>query len=1059
MVETSWFETVDNNIIDKPGKYTLKGDYAQALLDKYYSYLDLAKDNPEEFKDLEAAAKRAIASFRASMEKPSTATKEKAPSRSKKDKEREIRARVFEARIETEFFSSQYGPEFDTLSEAQFIEKAKEQYREDAKRTAELYAKLPENEKDSPAGRRYKKILAITEDDFVQRNLAALFEYKAANNELAEFLKEPLPYPDAVEPEIDSDSLESTKPDQPRVDGSKQAPDELNALANLGIDFQPATMDASGTRLPTPGAFTGKFQEILEGADSWSEVADRLQGQTITYFDFETTGISDYDGQDVFNDPVQLGAVQVKDGKIVKRFNMYVNPESRLSDWSANNLKRDVLDENGDIVLDENGKPTTTLVTPEWLAQQPSQKEALDAFIEFIGPDALLGGQNVPFDVEILKRMADKYDTPLSIAGTIDSKDLASLLPKYDPEKGVDGPKAPDRKTGEIKASSSLGPVANFLGFEPANWHSADGDAEDSYNLVSKLISRAAEENNSNLSLLDFDAMQERYNERMAEFKQVVSGDNPITEAQEKALSSMAESANPEIAELAREALANKSTRGAAAEALSRLHALENAAQPQPDASKSDAASSSSGRKYNLDNISWSTTKQEPEASDTTADASWKEIQDIKPAMFDSIYYAPTNYLPGRADSDANMFHGKLADVYRARKNFLATKDDDSKKQYIDALTSLFEHHRSSAVSKKILYVAPNYRPDGILDAVDVAKLMQPFRQFENSQDRSSLSQETLDQVIAKYKSRIERQLPEPDERYIASLRGNWKVAAKALYTATIKRFSDAEVDSYFDPNSVMYGYSKPFRTIFTSEEDKEALKKYFLLRVLRSKAESDFVKSAYREVIDDRGNVIRIYRNPRSSDVKNTTASNGNIRTAIEAFDAIRDRMGSDKLPLTISFTAPSNVTPSGLDSSRPDELGWALPTAGGHVIVSRHTGQSWRYAEYDPATSHHSAAFKNDDEYIQHTIIHELGHVLMYKYWGKDTVFEKGDKELEADYRRLGIDISSGETRVSRYGAGSIVEHFAEAYARYIITGDASPKFIELLRSKGLLKSQEQD
>jgi DNA polymerase III epsilon subunit-like protein len=362
-----------------------------------------------------------------------------------------------------------------------------------------------------------------------------------------------------------------------------------NLLEHLGIDFQSATMDASGTRLPTPGAFTGEFQNIMKGAKSWKEVQDRLKGKTITYFDFETTGIADYDGQNIKNDSVQLGAVQVKDGKIIKRFNIYTNPESKLSDWSANNLGRDIVDENGDRILDENGKPKTTKVTPEWLAQQMSKEEAIKQFVKFIGPNALLGGQNVPFDVEILKRMADDAGIKLDIAGTIDSKDLASLLPKYDPEKGIDGPKAPDRKTGEIKATSSLGPVANFLGFEPANWHSADGDAEDSYNLVSKLIDRAAKEDNQDLSLLDFPAMKKRYEERMAEFNDVVSPNNPITENQEKALDRFTDSRNLNIAAIANKALKTAKTRGEAAETLKTLHMLEN--QKAPEASEPELES------------------------------------------------------------------------------------------------------------------------------------------------------------------------------------------------------------------------------------------------------------------------------------------------------------------------------------------------------------------------------------------------------------------------------------------------------------------------------------
>ena len=348
---------------------------------------------------------------------------------------------------------------------------------------------------------------------------------------------------------------------------------EGSSIADLGIDLQPATMDANGARLPTPGAFTGAFQRILNKAKDWADIFKRLWNQTVTYFDLETTGISNYDGDGIKNSPIQLGAVKVKNGKIIGRFNVYINPGSKLSEWSADNLKRDVVDENGNVVLDENGNPQSTLVTPEWLAEQMSPTEAIKLFLEFIGPNALLGGQNVPFDLEILQRMADDAGIELKIAGTIDSKDLASLLPTYDPEKGIDGPKQiADKETGRMRPSSSLGPVANFLGFEPANWHSADGDAEDSYNLVREIIARAARENNLDMRLLDFPEMQRLYKERMAAFKNSISSNNPATEAQLNALNELADSDNQEIATEARKAIDEATTRGKAAEVLARLN-------------------------------------------------------------------------------------------------------------------------------------------------------------------------------------------------------------------------------------------------------------------------------------------------------------------------------------------------------------------------------------------------------------------------------------------------------------------------------------------------------
>lgn len=359
---------------------------------------------------------------------------------------------------------------------------------------------------------------------------------------------------------------------------------EGSSIADLGIDLQTATMDANGARLPTPGAFTGAFQRIVGGAKNWADVAKRLFNQTVTYFDFETTGISDYDGQGIKNDPIQLGAVKVKNGKIIGRFNVYMNPGSKLSTFSADHLKRDVVDENGNVVLNENGKPQSTPITPEWLTEQMSPTEALKLFLEFIGPKALLGGQNVPFDLEILQRMADDAGVKLDIAGTIDSKDLASLLPTYDPEKGIDGPKQiADKETGRMRPSSSLGPVANFLGFEPANWHSADGDAEDSYNLVRAIIDRAANENNPDMRLLDFPEMQRLYKERMAAFKNSISENNPVTEAQLAALNEFAGSDNQEIAAEAKKAINEATTRGKAAEVLARLNTNKDRTNNTPN--------------------------------------------------------------------------------------------------------------------------------------------------------------------------------------------------------------------------------------------------------------------------------------------------------------------------------------------------------------------------------------------------------------------------------------------------------------------------------------------
>jgi antirestriction protein ArdC len=77
---------------------------------------------------------------------------------------------------------------------------------------------------------------------------------------------------------------------------------------------------------------------------------------------------------------------------------------------------------------------------------------------------------------------------------------------------------------------------------------------------------------------------------------------------------------------------------------------------------------------------------------------------------------------------------------------------------------------------------------------------------------------------------------------------------------------------------------------------------------------------------------------------------------------------------------------------------------------------------------------------------LYHEIGHVIADQKW-------KNDSRLRSAYESSNV---KGQV-VSRYGKKSTQEHFAEAFARYVETGDATPEFLELLRSKGLLKSQQ--
>ncbi|MBQ9805901.1 MAG: PolC-type DNA polymerase III [Clostridia bacterium] len=108
-------------------------------------------------------------------------------------------------------------------------------------------------------------------------------------------------------------------------------------------------------------------------------------------FDIETTGLS------VQNCKItEIGAVKIKAGKVLERFNTFVNPEVPIPE---------------DIVK-------LTGITDEMVADAPLVGEALKSFFDFIGNDAsreiqpLLIAHNANFDIGFIRHFAKQSDLP-----------------------------------------------------------------------------------------------------------------------------------------------------------------------------------------------------------------------------------------------------------------------------------------------------------------------------------------------------------------------------------------------------------------------------------------------------------------------------------------------------------------------------------------------------------------------------------------------------------------------------------------------------------------------
>lgn len=270
--------------------------------------------------------------------------------------------------------------------------------------------------------------------------------------------------------------LPSTKPQQ-------QITEEGLTTPSADIpDFRPV-QKPKYPRTPPAHAMTGLAEEIFGKAKTWEEFREIMKDTDIVFLDYETTGIvfDEYGRASSNGRPTQIGAVRMRNGKVIDRFNVFVNPGIHMSEWeqwSRENL------------TDDDGNP----LTDEFFDDKPSMREAHQQLLDFIGDGAILGMQNAVFDDAVLAQALDISGIDWKPEGIIDTKEMSSMvLPRWTPEN-PDGPNKVDPKTGETVPSNGLADITRYLGVDLGDkHHSADYDAEATGNVLTNIVEGAIE--------------------------------------------------------------------------------------------------------------------------------------------------------------------------------------------------------------------------------------------------------------------------------------------------------------------------------------------------------------------------------------------------------------------------------------------------------------------------------------------------------------------------------------------------------------------------------------
>ena len=126
-----------------------------------------------------------------------------------------------------------------------------------------------------------------------------------------------------------------------------------------------------------------------------------LLDETYVVFDLETTGLYADKGDCI----IEIGAVKMKNGKIIDTFDTFVNPNVKL---------------NSEII-------SITGITDEMLIDAPSEKDAVKSFINWVGEYPMVA-HNAKFDISFINSAYSKYNLGVLNNTLIDTLGLSRYL-------------------------------------------------------------------------------------------------------------------------------------------------------------------------------------------------------------------------------------------------------------------------------------------------------------------------------------------------------------------------------------------------------------------------------------------------------------------------------------------------------------------------------------------------------------------------------------------------------------------------------------------------------
>ena len=186
---------------------------------------------------------------------------------------------------------------------------------------------------------------------------------------------------------------------------------------------------------------------------------DSLVDSTYVVFDTETTGFN-AGGKDQM---IEIGAVKIKNGKIIDRFDELINPGKHIPDKITE----------------------LTCITDDMVKDCDNEKEVTKRFLEWIG-DLPLVAHNAKFDISFIEMAMKKYDLGTFKSTVIDTLELSRVIDQ-----------------GFARHSLSALVKRYDVPWDEDAHHRADYDAEGTAFVFHKMLEKLSSQNLKKISDLD----------------------------------------------------------------------------------------------------------------------------------------------------------------------------------------------------------------------------------------------------------------------------------------------------------------------------------------------------------------------------------------------------------------------------------------------------------------------------------------------------------------------------------------------------------------------------